>query len=235
MNDPHIIAIGERIRQIREEKNMMWQEIEEASGLCDSVLRYMAKGRRDAGVTKYIALAPALGVSLDYLLTGKESVEPETAELAETIQDVSQQLMDASFHGHTEVVKVLLEAGVNAHARDDYALRYASYHGHTEVVKLLLEAGADVHTWDDYALRSASYHGRAELVRVLLEAGADVHTWDDYALRSASYHGRAELVRVLLEAGADAGARDDHALRSASYRGHDEVVKILTDWKEANK
>jgi len=50
---------------------MMWQDIEEASGLCDSVLRYMAKGRRDAGVTKYIALAPALGVSLAYLLTGK--------------------------------------------------------------------------------------------------------------------------------------------------------------------
>ena len=206
MNDPHIIAIGERIRQIREEKNMMWQDIEEASGICDSVLRYMAKGRRDAGVTKYIALAPALGVSLDYLLTGKESVEPETAEreLEETIQDVSQQLMDASDNGDTELVRGLLEAGDDVHEYDDYALRWASLHGHLEVVQLLLEAGANVHAWDDAALLWAVENGHAEVVKLLLKSGANVHAWDDYAIPSAS-------------------------------ENHDEVVKILTDWKEATK
>ena len=196
MNDPHIKAIGERIRQIREEKNMMWKEIEEASGLCDSVLRYMAKGRRDAGVTKYIVLAKALGVSLDYLLTGKES---------ETIQDVSQQLMDASYNGDTEFVRLLLAAGADVHADDDYALRWSTHHGDTEVVKVLLAAGADVHARDDHALRWASLHGRASIVRLLLEAGADVN------------------------------ARDDHALRWAVENGHDEVIKILTDWMEVNK
>ena len=205
MNDPHIKGIGERIRQIREENGMMWQDIEEASGLCDSVLRYMAKGRRDAGVTKYIALAPALGVSLDYLLTGKESGELETAELAETIQDVSQELMDASDTGDTELVRGLLAAGADVHEYDDYALRWASLHGHAEVVKLLLDAGANIHAWDDAALLWAVERGHAEVVRLLLKSGADVHAWDDYAIPSAVEH------------------------------GHDEVAKILTDWKEANK
>ena len=205
MNDQHIKGIGERIRQIREENGMMWQDIEEASGLCDSVLRYMAKGRRDAGVTKYIALAPALGVSLDYLLTGKESGELETAELAETIQDVSQELMDASDTGDTELVRGLLAAGADVHEYDDYALRWASLHGHAEVVKLLLDAGANIHAWDDAALLWAVERGHAEVVKLLLKSGADVHAWDDYAIPSAVEN------------------------------GHDEVAKILTDWKGANK
>jgi hypothetical protein len=39
--------------------------------------------------------------------------------------------------GHTEVVKLLLGAGVNVHAVDEVALRWASENGHTDAVKLL--------------------------------------------------------------------------------------------------
>ena len=47
------------------------------------------------------------------------------------------------------------------------ALGWASGKGHTETVKLLLEAGADVHAWGECALRTASYYGHTETVKLL--------------------------------------------------------------------
>jgi ankyrin repeat protein len=53
--------------------------------------------------------------------------------------------MIASMFGHTEVTKLLIEAGADVNAQDNKAwaaLKYASKKGHTEIVNLLREAGA---------------------------------------------------------------------------------------------
>ena len=49
----------------------------------------------------------------------------------------------------------------------DGALRWASKYGRIDVVKVLLEAGADVHAEDDWALRRASESGHTEVVNLL--------------------------------------------------------------------
>jgi len=54
-------------------------------------------------------------------------------------------LICASEYGHTEIVKLLIEAGADVNARqwdDATALTYASREGHTEIVNLLIKAGA---------------------------------------------------------------------------------------------
>ena len=53
---------------------------------------------------------------------------------------INEAFRYASRYGHTEIVKVLLEAGADVHALDDNALRYASENGHTETVKVLKAA-----------------------------------------------------------------------------------------------
>lgn len=103
----------------------------------------------------------------------------------------------AAGHGHTETVKLLLAAGANVHADNDWALRMASNCGHTDTVKVLLVAGANVHAVGDYALRGAAKNDHTETVKILLAAGADVHAWDDWALRFAARNGNTETMQVL--------------------------------------
>lgn len=50
---------------------------------------------------------------------------------------INEDLIKASENGHLEVVKVLLQAGANVHARHDYSLRWAFRSGHSEIVELL--------------------------------------------------------------------------------------------------
>ncbi|MFM7389449.1 MAG: ankyrin repeat domain-containing protein, partial [Vampirovibrionales bacterium] len=59
----------------------------------------------------------------------------------------------ASYHGHLEVVKVLLANGATVNQGDDRGftpLYQASYKGHLEIVKLLLANGATVNQGDTY-------------------------------------------------------------------------------------
>jgi ankyrin repeat protein len=55
------------------------------------------------------------------------------------------------------------------------ALHFASYQGHSEIVKMLIEAGANVNAFDKWyntALDVASPEGHSEIVKMLEEAGA---------------------------------------------------------------
>ena len=88
----------------------------------------------------------------------------------------------AAREGHLEVVRLLLEAGVDKDAPntdDRTALHIAAQEGHLEVVRLLLEAGADKDAadtdgWSGWpALLIAAKKGHLEVVRLLLDAGAD--------------------------------------------------------------
>ena len=80
---------------------------------------------------------------------------------------LNRRLLKASQNGDTEDVQILLEAGANVHAEDNFALFCASANGHTEIVKLLLEAGANVHAVHHQALRWASHRGHTEIVELL--------------------------------------------------------------------
>jgi len=53
----------------------------------------------------------------------------------------------AALNGHLEIVKILIEKGVNVSARDDWdrtPLHWAAYNGHVEVAKELIANGANV-------------------------------------------------------------------------------------------
>jgi ankyrin repeat protein len=93
----------------------------------------------------------------------------------------------------------------------DAPLVMAAYEGHTEILRLLLEAGADITAVDPgmkaTALHAAAYAGRTDAARLLIDHGIDIDKQgprNGYtALHDAIWQNNIETARVLVEAGAN--------------------------------
>jgi len=117
-----------------------------------------------------------------------------------------EDLIEATKNGNIELVKELIDAGVDVNLQDEdeeTALILASVEGHIEIVKLLIEAGADLNIKSRYgktALMWTSQYGHTEIVKLLIDAGVDLNIKDidgKTALDFASDKGHTEIVKLL--------------------------------------
>jgi hypothetical protein len=135
-----------------------------------------------------------------------------------------------SKYGLVEEVKRLIKKGIDPSGDNNSAIRWASYNGHIEVVKLLLQdPRVDPSDGDNYAIRYASSNGYTEVVKLLLQdPRVDPSDRNNYAIQYASQYGHTEVVKTLLQdPRVDPSADNNYAIRWASYNGHTEVVKLL--------
>ncbi|CEL08510.1 hypothetical protein ASPCAL11659 [Aspergillus calidoustus] len=136
---------------------------------------------------------------------------------------VENALTAAARHGHLEVARLLLEAGVDTEARllpTDTPLFLAASGGHVAVIKLLLEKGADLSYRSKHGytvLSCAAQRGHPKAILALLEHCKSRLTSQHYSdlidaadnynrtpLFFATLHGHADVVRVLLAGGSSA-------------------------------
>lgn len=162
------------------------------------------------------------------------SNETETIKALAPLSDsyaLGQVLSWASSGGHTETVRVLLDAGapVNGYYGHGDPLRWAAGDGNLQVVQMLLTAGADVNaSANNSALHAACERSHIDVARVLLAAGANVHANDDHALRDAAkVVNNIEVIQLLLDAGANIHANLDETLHNAAVRGRIDLVRLL--------
>lgn len=161
----------------------------------------------------------------------------------------SATLEQACKVGNLKRVKELLEQGSKA---TRVALINASMKSHTEIMKLLIEAGADVNAkttnQGETALMRASSKGQIEAVKLLIDSGADVDAKDKYGDTAFRYafeflplrQGLLEIAKLLLDNGADVNSKNNttgredtslHRLSSISAPSSEtlKAVKFLID------
>lgn len=76
-------------------------------------------------------------------------------------------------------------------------LMLAAYHGHAEVVRLLLRHGADpdrLNARGQSTIAGAMFKGEDEVVRALIEGGADLDAGTPTAREAATLFGRTHLL-----------------------------------------
>jgi ankyrin repeat protein len=120
----------------------------------------------------------------------------------------------------------------------DSLLMLASYHGHLDASRVLLENGADPQLHNDKGqspLAGAAFKGYLDMARLLLDHGADVESATPdgkTALMMAAMFNRSEIVALLLERGADPARTDMNGvtpLAAAQAMGAQDTPKLLTD------
>jgi transcriptional regulator with XRE-family HTH domain len=72
------MSIGKRIRKGRQILEMTQQELAEAIGVTPQHISAIEQDKRDPSLSSLAKLAEELGVTIDYLVTGKESVITDT-------------------------------------------------------------------------------------------------------------------------------------------------------------
>jgi uncharacterized protein len=148
------------------------------------VLLALFNNQREAA-DALLAAEPELGI-LEAAAAGRaervrELIEADPAVLEERTPEGFSPLGLGAFLGGAEVVRVLLEAGVEADddADNQFHVRpvnsAAASHDH-ESMRLLLEAGADPNAQQQGGftpLHEAAHSDDVEMARLLLDAGAD--------------------------------------------------------------
>ena len=107
----------------------------------------------------------------------------------------------AILNNNLSFAKRLVQHGVLANYKNDYALRYASEKGYYHIVKWLLTDHRDlinIHSNDDYALKWSCAYGHFKIVKLLIKYGASIYEYDNFALKWSAINGHIKIIKYLL-------------------------------------
>lgn len=164
------------------------------------------------------------------------------AEITDDKNIANDKYLDYSEKGNLEIVKLLLQQGVDKNACDSNganALMLSAFSGKSEVSMFLIYSGIEINHKDHggfNALMLACECAKAdiELAKTLIDMGADINATSNKgatALMAAAKIGHIDIVELLVTRGANINARNiDHNMTPliwAASGGHSYIVKFL--------
>ena len=146
----------------------------------------------------------------------------------------------AAFKGHTECVKLLIEAKADVNKANEYGytpLYWAALLGHTECVKLLIDAGADVNkkvnNWGHTPLHVAKTE---EIKRLLREAAEKKPATEQADENEPQAVPEQETAKSRLQQQNNTLEKYNTALLEAAEKGNSELMsQLLTAGTDVNK
>ena len=153
------------------------------------------------------------------------------------------QAVAAASHEEIQVVRLLLENGIDVNAKVDVfgsTVQIAASMGYKEIIRLLLKHGEDLNAQGEQsgsAIQTAALHGHTESIQLLLEHGAAVNAQGGLdgsagAVQAAALKGHTESIRSLLKHRADVnsqGGPHGSPLEVAASEGHEETIRLLLE------
>jgi uncharacterized protein len=133
-------------------------------------------------------------------------------------------------NNHDALVKILIKAGANIHARTKHSnftvTIMAAAMGDLKSIKFFLEHGADIHDYggdnpDGALLIQACYYGHYETVKFLLEHGADINEVDGFdrtSLHLARYNEDDRMADLLLKYNPDLTIEDEWGTKAMEHK-----------------
>ena len=149
----------------------------------------------------------------------------------------SEVLFEAIIEGRLNVVKVLVEHGVNTNARKPYCgydnltpLLMAAERNNEEISRLLIQNRADGK--DDLGRTAIFCTSRLATVKILVDGGANLNVQDDKGHTPLMIHaenGNKDIVSYLIAHGARVDRKDPAGRTALHLTGHLTIVKTLVD------
>ena len=171
------------------------------------------------------------------VLLWEASKKGELALVIEAFSNIkSSNIKEIAFEravkwGHLDIVKYLVENGIDIHTQNDQALKYACIHGRLEVVKYLIENGADiskVYENNMAVLIEVANNGYLNVIKYLLEI-INSTEYSEMILLTACVKGHLNMVKYLVEKGTNIHFLNEQSLWSACQQGHLDIVKYLIE------
>lgn len=153
----------------------------------------------------------------------------------------NRSLLDASYQGNLDLVKMLVEAGADVNLSDGCGVvplvrAIVSWHETDEVVKYLIECGANVNACEGESwtpLEAAVHENASDIVKMLLDAGANPYVIDsdfgDSLLMQAAEDGNPKCVKLILGLGVDINHRNHDGETALLYAVNRRLPHIVLD------
>lgn len=115
------------------------------------------------------------------------------------IVEMEKVLALAANFGFFNILKKLLEKGIDPSDDENLCIRLAAQNGHTEIVKELLKnPKVDPATCANYPILYASRNGHTAIVEILSkDERVDPSDVDNWAIKKAAYLGHVDIVHML--------------------------------------
>ena len=149
----------------------------------------------------------------------------------------------ATMNNHTELAKMLIDAGADLNAKDkseETSLHKAISYNLPEIVKMLIDAGADLNATKynkQTPLHSVASKDFIEIANMLIDAGADLNAEDkdkQTPLHYAVTYYEKAIVKILIDAGAKLDVQDKWE-RTPWYYANSYMRKEIPELKPKKK